>query len=68
MAVKFSSDDQFFETGCPSALCVVKVVSAFSSELHCTLYNNQATARALIGQSAMFIYCASKLMEKSPVF
>ena len=28
------------------------------------LYNNQITARALIGQSAM-VYCASKPMEKS---
>ena len=30
------------------------------------LYNNQISARALIGQSAM-VYCASKLMEKSRV-
>ena len=31
------------------------------------LYNNQMNARALIGQSVM-VYCASKLMEVSPVF
>ena len=31
------------------------------------LYNNQISARALIGQSAM-VYCASKLMEILRVF
>ena len=33
---------------------------------YCFLYNNQNSARAVIGQSAM-VYCAGKLMEKSRV-
>lgn len=45
--------DQFFETGCPSAECVVKVVSAFSFKLHCTVNFSQLSFISLFYRTSV---------------